>query len=118
MTKKMTMAKLADNPRMVQLPKTDNQKIVELKRLLIDSAGKNVVAKAIEIALNDEHPAQGAMIKLCMDRMLPMSMFEKANAQRSAVSITITGIGEVSVRPPIEQAAEAEDAEIVEEKHG
>lgn len=51
--------------------------------------------KAIEIAMNDEHPSQGAMIKLCMDRMLPVSMFEKEKNARSAIQINITGIGEV-----------------------
>ena len=35
------------------------------------------------------------MIKLCMDRMLPVSMFEKEKNNRSAIQINITGIGEV-----------------------
>lgn len=89
-----SMTKLADKPVEVYLPKSDNQKIMELKRLLIDSAGSNVVGKALQIAMNDEHPAQAAMIKLCMDRMLPVSLFEKGAASRSAVTINITGIGE------------------------
>jgi hypothetical protein len=89
-----TMAKLADKPLEVYLPKSDNQKIMELKRLLIDGAGRDVVGKALQIAMNDDHPAQAAMIKLCMDRMLPVSLFEKGVAARSAVTINITGIGE------------------------
>lgn len=89
-----SMSKLADKPGEVYLPKSDNQKIMELKRLLIDGAGQNVVGKALQIAMNDEHPAQAAMIKLCMDRMLPVSLFEKGVAARSAVTINITGIGE------------------------
>jgi hypothetical protein len=89
-----TMAKLANKPGEVYLPKSDNQKIMELKRLLIDGAGQNVVGKALQIAMNDDHPAQAAMIKLCMDRMLPVSLFEKGAAARSAVTINITGIGE------------------------
>jgi hypothetical protein len=89
-----TMAKLANKPGEVYLPKSDNQKIMELKRLLIDGAGQNVVGKALQIAMNDDHPAQAAMIKLCMDRMLPVSLFEKGAAARSAVTISITGIGD------------------------
>jgi hypothetical protein len=89
-----SMAKLANKPGEVYLPKSDNQKIMELKRLLIDGAGQNVVGKALEIAMNDNHPAQAAMIKLCMDRMLPVSLFEKGVAARSAVTISITGIGD------------------------
>ena len=50
------------------LVKTDHQKINELKKLLLDGAGELVVTKAIEIAMNDNHPAQAAMIKLCMDK--------------------------------------------------
>lgn len=89
-----SMSKLADKPTEVYLPKSDNQKIMELKRLLIDGAGQNVVGKALQIALDDNHPAQAAMIKLCMDRMLPISLFEKGVAARSAVTISITGIGD------------------------
>jgi len=68
------------------LPKTETAQLKELKNLLINSAGTRVVHKAVEIALNDEHPAQLAAIKLCMDRMLPVSMFEKEGKQRSAVT--------------------------------
>jgi hypothetical protein len=49
--------------------------------------------------MNDEHPAQAAMLKLCMDRMLPVSLFEKEGKQRNAVTINITGIGGVEIEP-------------------
>jgi len=104
--KKFTMATYAERPSAL-LPKTEVQRIKELKDLLINSAGSNVVHKAIEIAMNDEHPAQAAMLKLCMDRMLPVSLFEKEGKQRNAVTINITGIGEVSHTPVID----AEDIE-------
>jgi hypothetical protein len=104
--KKFTMATYAERPAAL-LPKTEVQRIKELKDLLINSAGSNVVHKAIEIAMNDEHPAQAAMLKLCMDRMLPVSLFEKEGKQRNAVTINITGIGEVSHTPVID----AEDIE-------
>jgi hypothetical protein len=86
---KLTLQRVANNP---ELLKTDGDKLKELKGLLISSRGKDVVEKALEIAMNDEHPHQGAMIKLCMDRLLPVSLFEKDKAQRSAVTINITGI--------------------------
>jgi predicted transcriptional regulator len=92
---KTPMHHLAENITPGSIQKSDNQKLKELKKILLDNAGTNVVTKAIEIALNDNHPSQAAMIKLCMDRMLPVSMFEKERNVRSAVSITITGIGEV-----------------------
>jgi len=79
-------------PPMV-LPKTDYQRVKELKELMIKSGGKNVAQKVIDIALNDEHPGQMAAIKMCLDRALPISLFEKDKQQRSAVTINITGLG-------------------------
>jgi hypothetical protein len=76
------------------LPKTDHQRIKELKELMIRSGGKDVAEKVIQIALNDEHPGQMAALKMCMDRTLPIGMFEKDKNQRSAINITITGLGE------------------------
>jgi hypothetical protein len=35
-----------------------------------------------------------AALKMCMDRTLPVSMFEKDKSQRSAITINITGLGE------------------------
>jgi hypothetical protein len=88
----MTIQRYADNPPAV-LPKTDHQRIKELKELMIRSGGKDVAEKVIQIALNDEHPGQMAALKMCMDRTLPVSMFEKDKSQRSAVTINITGLG-------------------------
>lgn len=89
---KLTIQKFAANPP-ATLPKTDNQRIKELKELIIRSAGKDVVEKVVQIALNDGHPGQMAAIKMCMDRALPISLFEKGSSQRSAVTINITGLG-------------------------
>jgi hypothetical protein len=85
--------KMIGRPPSTLVLKTDHQRIGELKKLLINGAGELVVNKAIEIAMNDNHPAQAAMIKLCMDRTLPVSLFEKDKQQRSAVTINITGLG-------------------------
>jgi hypothetical protein len=93
-TKPMTIQQYAAHPPSI-LPKTDNQRIKELKELMIRSGGKDVAQKVIDIALNDQHPGQMAAIKMCMDRTLPVSMFEKDKGARSAVTINITGIGEI-----------------------
>ena len=107
---KMTIQRFADNPPMV-LPKTDHQRLKELKELMIRSGGKDVAQKVIEIALNDEHPGQMAALKMCIDRTLPVSMFEKDKSQRSAVTISITGVGE----PTVIETSPVED---VEDKYG
>jgi hypothetical protein len=97
--KQFSLTSYADKPELITLPKTETAQLKELKNLLINSAGSRVVHKAVEIALNDEHPAQAAMLKLCMDRMLPVSLFEKEGKQRNAVTINITGIGGVEIEP-------------------
>ena len=107
---KMTIQRFADNPPLV-LPKTDHQRLKELKELMIRSGGKDVAQKVIEIALNDEHPGQMAALKMCIDRTLPISMFEKDKSQRSAVTISITGVGE----PTVIETSPVED---VEDKYG
>ena len=89
---KMTIQRYATNPPAI-LPKTDHQRLKELKELMIRSGGKDVAEKVIQIALNDDHPGQMAALKMCLDRTLPMSMFEKDKSQRSAVTINITGLG-------------------------
>ena len=53
----MTIQRYADNPP-ATLPKTDHQRIKELKELMIRSGGKDVAEKVIQIARNDEHPGQ------------------------------------------------------------
>jgi len=104
---KMTIQRFADNPPLV-LPKTDHQRLKELKELMIRSGGKDVAQKVIEIALNDDHPHQLVALKMCLDRTLPISMFEKDKSQRSAVTINITGLGE---EPTIIESTNAQDVE-------
>lgn len=75
-------------------PPGDAARINEFKARLLATAGDRVIDKLIHIALDDEHPGQMAALKMCMDRVLPMSYFDKdkANNGRSQVSITITGV--------------------------
>jgi hypothetical protein len=97
----LTIQQYATNPPAI-LPKTDHQRIKELKELMIRSGGKDVAEKVIQIALNDEHPGQMAALKMCMDRTLPIGMFEKDKSQRSAITINITGLGETPQIIPAE----------------
>ena len=103
---KMTIQRYAENPP-AELPKTDTLRLRELKELMIRSGGKNVAEKVIEIALNDDHPGQMAALKMFIDRKLPVSMFEKDKSQRTAVTISITGIGVVET-PVIDQVEDVE----------
>ena len=108
---KRQIQEYARNPDLA-LPKTDNQRIKDLRDMLIRSSGKDVVEKMISIALNDNHPAQMAAIKMCVDRTLPVSMFEKDKSQRSAVNITITGIGAPTVATTVIEPDDIQDVEV------
>ena len=76
-------------------PPGDAARINEFKARLLATSGDKVINKIIDIALDDEHAGQMAALKMCMDRVLPVSYFEKDKTTngRSAVSITITGVG-------------------------
>lgn len=88
-------AKKPGNRGVVGRPPGDAARINEFKARLLATSGDSVINKIISIAQNDEHPGQMAALKMCMDRILPLSYFEKdkATGGRSSVSITITGIG-------------------------
>ena len=76
-------------------PPGDAARINEFKARLLATSGDKVITKIIDIALDDEHQGQMAALKMCMDRVLPVSYFEKdkTTGGKSSVSITITGVG-------------------------
>ena len=77
-------------------PPGDAAAINEFKaRLLTSPRSQKVLDSIMNAALDDEHKNQAAAWKLLMDRMLPVSYFEKDknNMGRSSVNITITGVG-------------------------
>ena len=94
-TKASIAAKKKGNRNAVGRPKGDAARINELKARLLATSGDKVINKVIAIALEDGHPVQSAALKMCMDRVLPVSYFDKKNDSggRNAVSITITGVG-------------------------
>lgn len=75
-------------------PKGDAAIINDYKaRMLASPKSRKVLDSIFDAALNDEHKNQAAAWKLVMDRMLPLSYFEKdGNTGRAAVSITISGL--------------------------
>lgn len=84
-------------------PQGDSGRIAELKARLLATTGDKVINKIVEIAMTDGHPVQGAALKMCIDRVLPLSYFEKDKANGGStpqISINITSIGE----PKVEQA--------------
>jgi hypothetical protein len=89
------------NPGVLGRPPGDAARIAEFKARLLATAGDSVITKIIETALADGHPAQGAMLKFCGERLLPLSSFEaKSGGGSPQISINITSLG----APKIEEA--------------
>jgi len=104
---------LKAKPGKVGRPKGDATIINEYKaRMLASPKSKKVLDSILDAALNDDHKNQAAAWKLLMDRMLPISYFEKdkEHGGRPAVSITISGIGEAKVTED-----DIIDAEVIED---
>jgi len=86
------------NPGLIGRPPGDAARIAEFKARLLATAGDTVITKIIETALSDGHPAQGAMLKFCGERLLPLSSFEaKSGSGTPQISINITGINSPSI---------------------
>jgi hypothetical protein len=97
-------------PGKVGRPQGDNGRIQELKARLLSTTGDKVINKIVSIAMDDTHSGQMAALKMCIDRVLPTSLFEKdAKGQRNAVTINITGIGDAKV-----EAAEIVDVDVTD----
>jgi hypothetical protein len=95
-------------------PLGDGGRMKELKARLLATSGERIIDKVIQIAGNDEHPGQMAALKMCWDRMLPTSLFEKdAKTGKSAVTINIVGVDgvQISSQEPDENTIEMEPAD-------
>jgi hypothetical protein len=80
-------------PGIIGRPVGDAGRIAEFKARLLATAGDSVITKIIETALTDGHPSQGAMLKFCGERLLPLSSFEaKSGNSMPQISINISGI--------------------------
>lgn len=93
--KSLVEANKRGNRGAVGRPKGDAAIINEYKaRMLASPKSQKVLDSIMNAALNDEHKNQAAAWKLLMDRMLPVSYFEKdkLSGGRNSVSITISGI--------------------------
>lgn len=70
-------------------------RIEEFKARLLATGGDRIIDKIVSIAMDDEHNGQMAALKMCMDRLLPMSYFDKKDgSNRGSVQITITTAGQ------------------------
>lgn len=93
-------------------PKGDAAKMNEYKaRMLASPKSAKVLESIMNAALDDDHKNQAAAWKIMVDRMIPVSMFEKdvtKGSGRGGITVNITGIGQASVE------SEAVDADFEE----
>lgn len=80
-------------------PAGDAARLQEFKERLLATGGSRILDKMVEIAMTDGHPGQMAAMKLAVDRILPVSMFDAAkNAGGTPqISINITGLNQPTV---------------------
>ena len=94
-------------------PKGDAAIINEYKARMLNSPRSRAVMDAIfEAATDPDHKNQAAAWKLLVDRMLPMSYFDKdkGGSSRPSVNITISGVGEsVTIADDGDNTIDAED---------
>ena len=95
-SKKALEAKTSGKRGKVGRPKGDTGIIEEYKaRMLASPKSRKVLDKIFDAALDDDHKHQAAAWKLVIDRVAPVSYFEKDknSSGKNAISISITGVG-------------------------
>lgn len=76
-------------------PPGESARIKEFHARLLATSGETVINTIIKKALDDEDKDQVACLKMCIDRVLPMSYFEKGrDAGRGSVNIQISMVGD------------------------
>jgi len=79
------------------------------------TSGEKIVNEIIRKALDPEDKDQIAALKMCIDRILPVSLFEKSAGRSNQIQINIsTGDGQPATIE--ENTIEIEDAVVVDEE--
>lgn len=96
-------------------PPGEAARIKEFHARLLATSGEKVINTIIRKALDDTDKDQVACLRMCVDRVLPMSYFEKEKAAgRGGINITISGING-STEITSDEEPDAEDVEFTEE---
>lgn len=92
--KKDIEAKKKGNRGKVGRPAGDAARINEFKARLLGTSGDKIIETLIHKALDPNDKDQIAALKMCVDRVLPLSMFDAAKNSGSVpqISINITGL--------------------------
>ena len=93
-------------------PPGEAARIKEFYARLLSTSGEKVIETVIRKAMDDQDKDQVACLKMCMDRLLPVSHFEKQGQGRSnAIQVQIVTTGS----PQIAQSSvEQIDYEVID----
>jgi hypothetical protein len=92
-------------------PPGEAARIREFHARLLTTKGDTIIETIIKKALDPTDKDQAAMLKMCADRLLPLSYFEKAGTGhgKAGITINISGIGDAKVEA--DQTIDAEDVD-------
>lgn len=111
--KKDIEAKKKGNRGKVGRPAGDAARINEFKARLLGTSGDKIIETLIAKALNPDDKDNMAALKLCVDRILPLSVFDAAknNGSTPQISINITGLTSPTVDAGVVDMIESSDDE-------
>jgi hypothetical protein len=93
-------------------PPGEAARIKEFYARLLSTSGEKVIETVLRKAMDDQDKDQVACLKMCIDRLLPLSHFEKQGQGRSnaiQVQIVTTGTPQIAARE-----AEQIDYEVID----
>ena len=91
-------------------PPGEAARIREFHARLLTTKGDHIIETIIKKALDPADKDQAAMLKMCADRLLPLSYFEKdKTGGNKGITINISGVGDTKI-----DATDTIDAEDVD----
>jgi hypothetical protein len=111
--KKDIEAKKKGNRGKVGRPAGDAARINEFKARLLGTSGDKIIETLIHKALDPNDKDQIAALKMCVDRVLPLSMFDAAKNSGTTpqISINITGLTSPAVDADVVDMGTVEEDE-------
>jgi len=98
-------------------PPGEAARIKEFYARLLSTSGEKVIETVLRKAMDDTDKDQVACLKMCIDRLLPISHFEKDKTGRSnaiQVQIVTTGAPQIAARETEEIGYEVIDVDLSE----
>lgn len=119
---KLVLAREKRTPGKLGRPKGSKARTLDLAHKLFSSNGDKVLRKIIEIALEDGNPNQMQALKMCADRIAPVSFFDDLAKSGAGNNINImVNVVAPDAQPSIvgpAMSGDVVDVEVKEVKHG